>query len=104
MGEILVIGHTLLLVPVMQHYGPLAPKLDLKGPTKKFERAQPLLAVGMVGDCVKGAFFNEIHESAVKGDEMAIKQRDTFLHPKRLQQKMCGLVRALLDSRQQFAG
>merc|ERR1719486_711364 len=95
--ESILLGHTLLIAPVMQHYGPLSPKLDLShGPTKKFEQAQPLLAVGMVGDCVKGKFFDDIKMMAEKGSEVAIRQRDTLLHPQRLQHKMRGLVRALL--------
>jgi len=94
--ESIVLGHSLLVVPVMQQYGPLVPKLDLKGPTQKFEKAQPLLAVGMVGDCVKGTFFDDIKQQAEKGDEVARQQRDALLNPERLQQKMRGLVRALL--------
>lgn len=97
--ESIVLSHTLLLVPVMQHYGPLTPKLDLKGPTRKFEQAQPLLVVGMIGDCVKGAFFDDICKKASDGWEAATKQRDTLLHPERLQQKFRGLVRALLRAR-----
>lgn len=93
----IVLSHTLLLVPVMQHYGPLMPKLDLKGPAKKLEVPQPLLAVGLIGDCVKGPFFEEIMQKADKHDAVAMKQRDTLLDPKRLQQKLCGLVRALLE-------
>jgi len=96
--ESIVLGHTLLLAPVMQHYGPLIPKLDLKGPTQKFEKAQPLLAVGMVGDCVKGKFFDDIKQLAEQGNELAASQRDTLLNPERLQQKMRGLVRALLQT------
>jgi len=83
------------LCPVMQHYGPLIPKLDLKSPFSKFEQAQPLLAVGMIGDCVKGQFFNEIKQLAESGDVVAQQQRDTLLNPERLQQKMSGLVGAL---------
>merc|ERR1719433_140122 len=72
--ETIVLGHTLLVVPVMQHYGPLTPKLDLKGPTKKFEQAQPLLMVGMIGDCVKGKFFEQIKRKAEQGNELAKNQ------------------------------
>jgi hypothetical protein len=97
--ESIVLSHSLLIVPVMQHYGPLTPKLDLlKGPTKKLDPPQPLLAVGMIGDCVKGKFFDEIKEKAEKGDQDAIRQRDTLLNPERLQQKMCGLVKSLLET------
>lgn len=97
--ETIVLSHTLLLVPVMQHYGPLTPKLDLKGPTSKFEQAQPLLVAGMIGDCVKGSFFDDISKKADDGCEVAIEQRKTLLHPKRLQQKIRGLVRGLLQAR-----
>lgn len=100
-AESIVLSHTLLLAPVMQHYGPLAPKLDLSGATKKFDIPQPLLAVGMIGDCVKGKLFNEIKEKADAGDEIAQGQRDTLLNPERLQQKMCALADALLRARQE---
>jgi len=99
--ETIVLSHTLLVVPVMQHYGPLTPKLDLKGPTKKLEHAQPLLAVGMIGDCVKGKLFEQIKQMAEEGDELAKNQIDTLLNPERLQQKMRGLVRALLQAREE---
>jgi len=95
--ESIVLSHTVLLVPVMQQYGPLAPKLDLKGPTKKFEQPMPLLVVGMNGDCVKGKLWDAITKMAEEGDESAMKQRANLLDPGRLQQKMRGLARALLD-------
>eukprot|EP00930_Biecheleria_cincta_P034315 TRINITY_DN2372_c0_g2_i1.p1 TRINITY_DN2372_c0_g2~~TRINITY_DN2372_c0_g2_i1.p1 ORF type:complete len:521 (-),score=65.62 TRINITY_DN2372_c0_g2_i1:434-1996(-) len=97
--ETIVLSHTLLLVPVMQHYGPLTPKLDLKGPTKKFDEAQPLLVAGMDGDCVKGPFFDDICKRAAEGCDEAIEQKNTLLHPQRLQQKFRGLVRGLLQAR-----
>jgi len=100
--ETIVLSHTLLVVPVMQHYGPLTPKLDLKSPTKKFEHAQPLLAVGMIGDCVKGKFFEQIKQMAEQGNELAKDQIISLLNPERLQQKMRGLVRALLHAREEF--
>merc|ERR1711963_832920 len=99
--ETIVLSHTLLVVPVMQHYGPLTPKLDLKGPTKKLEHAQPLLAVGMIGDCVKGKLFEQINQMAEQGDKLAMNRMDTLLNPERLQQKMRGLVRALLHAREE---
>mmetsp|Transcript_88353 Transcript_88353/g.156419 ORF Transcript_88353/g.156419 Transcript_88353/m.156419 type:complete len:521 (-) Transcript_88353:52-1614(-) len=98
-AESIVLGHTLLVVPVMQHYGPLMPKLDLKGPIDEFEHPQPLLAVGMVGDCVKGSFFDEIKRKAEEGDEEAQWQKDVLLNPERLQQKMRALTRSLLCAR-----
>lgn len=97
--EAIVLSHTLLLVPVMQHYGPLTPKLDLKGPTREFEQPQPLLVVGMIGDCVKGPFFDDINKRADEGCDIAIEQRRTLLHPRRLQQKLRGLVRGLSQAR-----
>lgn len=100
-AESIVLSHTLLLVPVMQHYGPLMPKLDLKGPTKKFEQPRALLAVGMIGDCVKGTVFDDIKQKADAGDERAKRQRDTLLNPERLQQKMHALLRALLLAREE---
>lgn len=98
-AESVVLGHTILLVPVMQYYGPLMPKLDLNGPTRKFEQAQPLLAVGMIGDCVKGQFFNDLKRKADEGDAMAQMQTATLLNPERLQQKIHALVRGLLLAR-----
>eukprot|EP00930_Biecheleria_cincta_P034314 TRINITY_DN2372_c0_g1_i1.p1 TRINITY_DN2372_c0_g1~~TRINITY_DN2372_c0_g1_i1.p1 ORF type:complete len:509 (-),score=79.55 TRINITY_DN2372_c0_g1_i1:444-1943(-) len=97
--ETIVLSHTLLLVPVMQHYGPLTPKLNLSGPTKEFEQPQPLLAVGMIGDCVKGPFFENISKRADAGCGVAIEQRETLTHPRRLQQKLRGLIRGLLRAR-----
>lgn len=97
-AESIVLGHTLLVVPVMQHYGPLMPKLDFNGPTEEFEHPQPLLAVGMIGDCVKGSFFNEITRRAEEGDKEAQMQKDVLLNPERLQQKMRALTRSLLQA------
>jgi len=97
--ETIVIGHTLLLAPVMQHYGPLMPKLDLKS-IKKFEQACPLLVVGMIGDCVRGSLFEEIQRGAERGDEVAQRRLATLRSPLRLQRKMHGLLSVLLRARE----
>jgi hypothetical protein len=103
--ESIVLCHSMLVVPVMQHYGPLIPKLDLKGPTRKFQKPLPLLVVGMIGDCVKGKFFDSIKSMAAEGNQVAIKQKEILLCPERLKQKMYSLVRALLvECRQSDCG
>eukprot|EP00930_Biecheleria_cincta_P044767 TRINITY_DN3082_c0_g1_i2.p1 TRINITY_DN3082_c0_g1~~TRINITY_DN3082_c0_g1_i2.p1 ORF type:complete len:750 (+),score=115.96 TRINITY_DN3082_c0_g1_i2:54-2252(+) len=95
--ETIVLSHTLLLVPVMQFFSALKPKLDVKHGTLR-EHGAPLLVVGMIGDCVKGPFFNEVKERAENGDMEAIRQRDTLLSPSRLQQKFRGFVDALIHA------
>merc|ERR1719282_1715531 len=83
----------------MQYYGPLTPKLDLQSTTKKFEQPQPLLAVGMVGDCLKGKFFEDLQKKSKEGDKQAATQIDTLRNPTRLQQKMQALIRTCLQAR-----
>merc|ERR1712110_304831 len=53
----------------------------------------------MIGDCVKGTSLEELQERAKRGEKKAKDQIDTLHDPHRLQQKMTGLVRALLQAR-----
>jgi len=73
-----------------------------KSLTKKLEQAKPLLAVGMIGDCLKGNFFGDLQERAKEGDKKAVAQVNILQNPLRLQQKMRGLVRSLLKVREKF--
>lgn len=101
--ESIVLSHTLLVAPVVQHYGPLTPKLDLTTSiTKKFEKPQQVLAVGMIGDCLKGNFFNDLTKKKEDGDKEAEAKIKILQDPLRLCQKMHGLVRAILQVRGKF--
>lgn len=98
--ETIVLSHTMLLAPVMQHYGPLVPTMNLGGGVAKFASPSPLLAVAMIGDCVKGNFWQDIVQKANQGNLDAECQRHLLLNPERLQQKMRSLLAALIDARQ----
>lgn len=85
--ETIVLAHTLLLVPVVQRVAPLNPKLPIPDCTFRKD-GQPIVVVGMVGDCVKGSMFTHLQETSTA-------DAAELLSPRRLGRKIQCLLKAL---------
>merc|ERR1719411_1675191 len=97
--EIMILSHTILICPVHVKFAPFKPRMDkADGITEIKGVGQPMLVIGVVGDCFKGTNYDKIAKRASGGDNEA-KAKIKILHDVgRLQHKLSTMAGALLKS------
>jgi len=96
-AEIMILSHTILICPVRVKFAPFKPRMDKTDGIAEIQGAgEPMLVIGVVGDCVKGTNYDKIAKAASEGDSEA-KAKVEILHDVgRLQQKLSTMAEALL--------
>jgi hypothetical protein len=87
-NETIILSHTILLWAALQKYGPISPKMDAST-VKEFPVPEPILVVGMVGDCIKKTHFF---------DNLSEQERLEMKSTRRLTQKFKALLLELISA------
>jgi len=95
----MIFSHTILVCPVHVKFAPFKPCMDKADGIAKIQGAgQPMLVIGVVGDCVKGTNYDRIAKAASEGDNKASAELKILHDVGRLQRKLSTMAEVLLRS------